>query len=69
MGRSNADHKTLSPSETSGRPEWPNLPAGEKPLMHGNHDEAILYANKGNHFAWISNDRYHFKHKVMEQPS
>ena len=24
-------------SEISGRPEWPNLPAGEKPLMHGNH--------------------------------
>ena len=50
-------------SEISGRPEWPNLPAGEKPLMHGNHDEAILYANEGNRFAWISNDSYHLKPK------
>lgn len=50
-------------SETSGRPEWPNLPAGEKPLMHGNHDEAILNANEGNRFAWVSNDSYHLKPK------
>ena len=52
-------------SETSGGPEWPNRPAGEKPLMHGNHDEAILYANEVNRmrFAWISNDSYHLKPK------
>ena len=33
--------------------------------MHGNHDEAILYANKGNRmrFAWIFNDNYHLKPK------
>ena len=33
-------------NETTGKPEWPNLPAGERPLLHGNHYEAILYANQ-----------------------
>ena len=50
-------------NETTGKPEWPNLPAGERPLLHGNHDEAILYANQGNRFAWVSNDSYHLKPK------
>ena len=30
-------------NESTGLPTWPNLPVGERPLMHGNHDEAILY--------------------------
>ena len=42
---------------------WLNLPTGERPLLHGNHDEAILYANQGNQFAWVSNDSYHLKPK------
>eukprot|EP00731_Ephydatia_muelleri_P006417 Em0003g665a len=50
-------------NETTGKPKWPNLPAGERPLLHGNHDEAILYANQGNRFAWVSNDSYHLKPK------
>ena len=50
-------------NEVTGRPEWPNLPSGEKPLFHGNHDESILYANEGNRFAWVSNDTYHMKPK------
>ena len=33
------------------------------PLLHGNHDEAILYANEGNRFAWVANDSYHLKRK------
>eukprot|EP00731_Ephydatia_muelleri_P036009 Em0191g4a len=49
---------TLNPrlpvlNEVTGKPEWPNLPPGEKPLFHGNHDESILYANEGNRFAWV----------------
>ncbi|KAL5479605.1 hypothetical protein EMCRGX_G023152 [Ephydatia muelleri] len=59
---------TLNPrlpvlNEVTGKPEWPNLPPGEKPLFHGNHDESILYANEGNRFAWVSNDAYHMKPK------
>ena len=50
-------------NEQTGRPEWPNLPVGERPLLHGNHDEAILYANEGNRFAWVANDSYHLKPK------
>ena len=50
-------------NETTGKPEWPNLPAGERPLLHGNHDEAIVYANQGNRFAWVLNDSYHLKPK------
>ena len=50
-------------SEATGKPEWPNLPAGEKPLLHGNHDECILYPNEGNRFAWVSDDAYHMKPK------
>ena len=34
-------------NETTGKPEWPNLLVGEVPLIHGSHDEAILYANEG----------------------
>ena len=37
---------------STGKPEWPNLPPGTIPPLHGNHDEAMLYANDGNHFAW-----------------
>ena len=50
-------------NETTGKPEWPNLPAEEVPLIHGNHDEAILYANEGNHLACVSKDGYHLKPK------
>ena len=48
--------KTRLPTlnETTGRPKWPTL-------LHGNHDEAILYANEGNGFAWVANDSYHLK--------
>ena len=31
----------------------PHLPPGERPLMHGNHDECMLYANEGSCFAWV----------------
>ena len=57
--------KTRLPTlnETPGRPEWPNLPVDEKPLIHGNHDEATLYANEGDRFAWVANDSYHLKPK------
>ena len=47
-------------NETTGKPEWPNLPCGERPLYHGYHDEANLY---GHRFAWVSNDSYHLKPK------
>ena len=47
-------------SEVTGKPEWPNLHAVEKPLLHGNH-ECNLYANEGNRFAWVSNDAYHMR--------
>ena len=50
-------------SKVTGKPEWPNLPAGEKPLLHGNHDECILHTNVGNQFAWVSNDAYDTKPK------
>ena len=50
-------------NEVTGKPEWPNLPPGEKPLFHGNHDESILYSNEGNRFAWVSNDAYDMKPK------
>ena len=50
-------------NETTGKPKWPNLPVGEVQLIHGNHDEAILYANEGNRFAWVSKDGYHLKPK------
>ena len=50
-------------SKVTGKPEWSNLPTCEKPLLHGNHDECILYANKGNRFAWVSSDAYHMKPK------
>ena len=50
-------------NESTGKPEWPHLPAGERPLLHGNHDESILYANEGNRFAWVSSDAYHMKPK------
>ena len=57
--------KTRLPTlnETTRRPEWPNLPVGKKPLIHGNHDEATLYANEGDRFAWVANDSYHLKQK------
>ena len=57
--------KTRLPTlnKTTGIPEWPNLPVGEKPLIHGNHDKAILYANESNRFAWVANDSYHLKPK------
>lgn len=35
-------------NEKTGKLEWPNLPPGETTLLHGNHDESILYANEGN---------------------
>ena len=50
-------------NKVTGKPEWPNLPPGEKPLFHGNHDESILYANERNRFAWVSKDAYHMKPK------
>ena len=50
-------------NETTGKPEWPNLPTGERPLLHGNHDETIVYANQGHRFAWVLNDSYHLKPK------
>ena len=48
---------------STGKPEWPNLPPGTIPLLHGNHDEAMMYANEGNRFAWVSKDGYHLKPK------
>ena len=48
---------------TTGKPEWPHLPPGERPLMHGNHDECMLYANEGSRFAWVSSEGYHMKPK------
>ena len=50
-------------NELTGKPEWPNLTPGERTLLHGNHDEAILYANQGSRFAWVSNESYHLKPK------
>ena len=50
-------------NEATGKPEWPNLPPGEIPLMHSNHDDCIVYANEGNRFAWVSSDSYHMKPK------
>ncbi|KAL5469087.1 hypothetical protein EMCRGX_G030283 [Ephydatia muelleri] len=47
----------------SGKPEWPTLPPGSIPLLHGNHEEAMMYANEGNRFAWVSKDGYHLKPK------
>ena len=50
-------------NESTGLPDWSHLPQGKRPLMHGNHDETILYAHDGNRFAWVSNDGYHLKPK------
>ena len=50
-------------NEATGKPEWPNLPPGEMPLMHGNHDKCIVYANEGNRYAWVSSNSYHMKPK------
>ena len=50
-------------NESTGLPDWSHLPQGERPLMHGNHDESILYAHDGNRFAWVSNDVHHLKRK------
>ena len=43
-------------NESTGKPEWPNLPASERPLLHGNHD---LYANEGNRFACMGSPVMH----------
>ena len=50
-------------NKTTRKPEWPNLPAGDRPLLHESHDEAILYANQGNRCARVSNDSYHLEPK------
>ena len=48
-------------NESTGKREWPKFPDGERPLLHGNHDESIIYANEGNRFAYVSSDAYHIK--------